>query len=298
MINPVLRREIKTSFRTSKTFYYISAYVFVLLLFTSLFMFVSISNSYNGFSPKNTLFLYLIMSGIQCIFIFLTVPAFTGSSISGERERQTLDLLLITKMSSRSIVIGKLMSSLIIVLLMITASMPVYAIIFYYGGVSLYGFIITILFSISNTMFIGSTAILFSSLFKKTIISIVLTYLVIFVLSFGLISVCTILYTIVEYKFNIKLPEIFYLIFLGSSPIIGFTSIIDNQLGTNVSWEIITSFSGNYNKDTSFIYVWHIHILINFVLTFIFINLAAMKINPVKSSKNKIKTKNQQNNKI
>ena len=64
------------------------------------------------------------------------VPAVTASSISGERERQTLDLMLTTRMSAGQIVGGKLLSALSTLLLLILSSFPAVAMVFVYGGIT------------------------------------------------------------------------------------------------------------------------------------------------------------------
>ena len=62
-------------------------------------------------------------------------PAFTSGAISLEREKQTLDMLAATPISSLAIVIGKLLSALAYVFLLIAASIPLTAIVFVFGGV-------------------------------------------------------------------------------------------------------------------------------------------------------------------
>ncbi len=68
-----------------------------------------------------------------------------AGSIAGERERQTLDMLLATKMKPWSIVLGKLESSLSSVLMLAVSSLPVLSIVFIFGGVGileLVGFVV------------------------------------------------------------------------------------------------------------------------------------------------------------
>src|SRR5947209_757755 len=48
---------------------------------------------------------------VQGVLIMFITPAATSTTISGERQRQTLDLLLVTKLSSAGIAIGKLLAA-------------------------------------------------------------------------------------------------------------------------------------------------------------------------------------------
>ena len=55
--------------------------------------------------------LYEFVTSMEFILLMFIVPAVTASAISGERERQTLDLMLTTRMSAGQIVTGKLLSA-------------------------------------------------------------------------------------------------------------------------------------------------------------------------------------------
>ena len=63
--------------------------------------------------------LYEFVTSMEFLLLMFIVPAVTASSISGERERQTLDLMLTTRMSAGQIVGGKLLSALSTLLLLI-----------------------------------------------------------------------------------------------------------------------------------------------------------------------------------
>jgi len=50
---------------------------------------------------------------LETLLVVVLVPAFTAGAISLEREKQTLDMLATTPISSLAIVIGKLLSALV-----------------------------------------------------------------------------------------------------------------------------------------------------------------------------------------
>ena len=56
--------------------------------------------------------MYEFVTTIEFILLMFIVPAVTAASISGERERQTPELMLTTQMTASQVVIGKLMSAL------------------------------------------------------------------------------------------------------------------------------------------------------------------------------------------
>jgi len=73
-----------------------------------------------------------ILEGILCALI---APALTAGAVSIEREQQTLDLLLLTRLSNLNILLGKLVSALSFVAMILICALPVVAISFLLGGV-------------------------------------------------------------------------------------------------------------------------------------------------------------------
>jgi ABC-type transport system involved in multi-copper enzyme maturation permease subunit len=74
--------------------------------------------------------------GVQVMLVAFIGPAFTAGAISGERERQTFDLLQTTLLSPESFVRGKLISALSYVFLLVLVSIPVQSIAFLLGGLA------------------------------------------------------------------------------------------------------------------------------------------------------------------
>ena len=132
-INPVLLKELKVKTRSWKIAFLIAIYNLVLVLITIFSMKIS-NNGYDiGYRPQWILTTYGFIVVVQFGLIGLIAPALTAGAISGEREKQTLDILLSTTLSHRSIVFGKLWASLSQVILLIFSSIPVFSIIFLYG---------------------------------------------------------------------------------------------------------------------------------------------------------------------
>ena len=92
----------------------------------------------------------------------------TAGSISLEREKQTLEMLAATPITSFAIVLGKLLSALIYVWLLIAASIPLTAIVFVFGGVApddlLRGYLVLIVTALG----FGAFGLFCSSLVKRT----------------------------------------------------------------------------------------------------------------------------------
>ncbi len=101
------------------------------------------------------------------VVVFLATMA-TAGSISLEREKQTLEMLAATPITSFAIVLGKLLSALIYVWLLIAASIPLTAIVFVFGGVApddlVRGYVVLIVTALG----FGAFGLFCSSLVKRT----------------------------------------------------------------------------------------------------------------------------------
>ncbi len=73
---------------------------------------------------------------LEAILCGLIAPALTAGAISIEREQQTLDLLLLTRLSDVNILFGKLFSALSFIAMILICALPVVAISFLLGGVA------------------------------------------------------------------------------------------------------------------------------------------------------------------
>jgi ABC-type transport system involved in multi-copper enzyme maturation permease subunit len=125
------------------------------------------------------------LAEFQLVLIAFVAPALTGAAIAGEKERQTYDLLLVTRLSAPSIVLGKLMTSLAYLLLLLLLSMPFYMLAFLFGGVNLGEFVLTQLILIVTGLTLGGLGLAISSIIAKPQIATTLAYIVAFGLVLG-----------------------------------------------------------------------------------------------------------------
>ena len=122
---------------------------------------------------------------LQTLMVSVLAPAATAGAISSEREHQTLELLAVTPISSLAIVLGKLLSALAWVFVLVLASIPITALVFVFGGVApddvLRGY--AVLFA--TVIGLGSVGIFFSALTRRTGASTGLTFVMTLVLMIG-----------------------------------------------------------------------------------------------------------------
>ena len=113
---------------------------------------------------------------LQTLMIAVLAPAATAGAISSEREHQTLDLLAVTPISSLAIVLGKLLSALAWVFVLILASIPVTGLVFVFGGVAPDDMLRAYVVLFATVIGLGSVGIFFSALTRRTGASTGLTF--------------------------------------------------------------------------------------------------------------------------
>ncbi len=274
MLNPILKREIKSLFRTPK--FFMGAGIYVLLLTAGVNMLtLSIADSYYGLMSYEFSATYYLMLGFQILAIVLVVPAVCGGTISGERERQTLDLLLVTKMTPSAIIRGKIYSSLLIVALLIAAALPVYGIIFYFGGLDIVNFVINTFYSFVVAVFVAYLSIFASAKFKKTTTAMVFTYLLMFIYTVVFFVLVMLFVLLVGDNAEILGGIVSFL-----NPVANFMSLVDSQVGTDVSWELLEAFDLDF--ENSYVYIWHINLVTSGVIIWILHKLSVRAIDPLK----------------
>ncbi|NLI11264.1 MAG: ABC transporter permease [Peptococcaceae bacterium] len=184
-INPVLLKELRQRFRTQKTSWLLALYLLVIGAFVLGFMYLNWRHSPGIFQPSRSRELFMMLSVTQLVLLAFVTPGLTAGVISGERERQTLNILLTTRLTARQIVWSKLVSSSAFVVLLVVATLPLYSIVFLYGGVAP-GQVLGVFGSHLVTMFLfGSIGVACSSFFKRTGVSTVTAYGLAFALSAG-----------------------------------------------------------------------------------------------------------------
>ncbi len=105
---------------------------------------------------------------LQALLCALVAPALTAGAISLEREQQTFDFLLLTRLSSGNIVLGKWLSSLSFVFIILLCTLPVVAICFILGGVDPAHFCWSVAVIVATTCCFGAIGIYSSSRTNRT----------------------------------------------------------------------------------------------------------------------------------
>jgi hypothetical protein len=121
----------------------------------------------------------------QMIMALLLSLSLNASTIAAERDGETLDLLNLTLFKSWEIVIGKYLSSTGFLFILVATALPVYALAFTFGGISLDAFWELAAVVVGMTLFVSSLGLLFSltSVDVRTALS--RSFLTLFALAFA-----------------------------------------------------------------------------------------------------------------
>jgi ABC-type transport system involved in multi-copper enzyme maturation permease subunit len=180
VLNPVVLKELRGRMRGARAFIVLTVYLvlmsgFVLLLYN---LYSAASTTPYNASSRGLVgkVVFFGVVGIELLLVSFIAPAFTVGALSGERERQTFDLLRTTLLSARSLVLGKLGSSLSFVMLLLFAAVPLQSMAFLLGGVAIEEVLVAnLLLAVTAWMFC-SAGVFFSSLMRRTLGATVLTY--------------------------------------------------------------------------------------------------------------------------
>lgn len=283
-INPVWRKELMLSMRSIRFPLTLSISIGVLSGLLILVFDGILSSVRYGGNLSGLVGLYFTVTLIEFILIGMISPTLTASAICGERERGTLDILLSTKMSPLSIILGKLLASLSKVVLLIIASTPVFAITLSLGGVSIVNIIQMILLYIMTAIFCGSVGLFFSSVLKSTKSSTAASYGLLIFLAIGTLIITVLYYSIKARAYSMAgqsfEPNIPFWLYL--NPGLGYGSIVYNQLGVGT-----TSIINGLNQFKAIGNAWIYNIVVEIVLTILLLWGAAVKLNPLKKRSKK-----------
>lgn len=172
-LNPIIVKELRERFRSKKTVWTLALF---LLIMGGIPLGFLIVNPIKAGSLGQNKDLFVISAALHYAMICFVAPALTAGAVSGERERQTLNILLTTQLSPRTIIWSKLFTSLAFTSLLVIASMPLYSIVMLYGSVSPEQLLTLALFFGVNIMFLGSLGLFCSTWIKRTAVSTIIAY--------------------------------------------------------------------------------------------------------------------------
>lgn len=178
MLNPIVKREVRVQSRSMRICWTLFAYEAIMALVYFLAMAVINTNSIYGTSNlySGLIWLYPVLAVTQIVILGVVVPIRTASAISGEKERQTFDIMMTTSMSCFSVIAGKVMTAVLQGLFFVASSLPIMALAFVIGGLPWSYLLWFFLLAILVSLFSASIGIFCSSVCKRTITAVIMAY--------------------------------------------------------------------------------------------------------------------------
>ena len=195
MSNPILSFSARRRMRSVRTPLLITLYALVL----SVIGYFAVCHPF----VQDTFTLQQIMNGslgymgivlLQFVLILLVAPAMTAGSISGERERQTLDLLMVTNMGPGRLVWGTLLESFAFLALLVMSSLPVLSLTLITGVVNPGQVLVSTAFLLVAALAALSVGLFCSSLLKRTVTATVVSYVAL--LGIGVVTLLPLFYDV------------------------------------------------------------------------------------------------------
>ena len=246
MLNPILSFSATRRMRSFRTMLIVIAYEAALLLLALLTMTPFLDGVVTLYSMERGPISYVLLVAAQFGLIALITPAMTSGAIAGERERQTLDLLLVTNTGSFRIATGKILESFALLALLIICGLPVTCLCLLTGGIGLGRILLGTVFLLAEALLCTTVGVFCSSLFRSTVVSAVISYLL--MLAIGVLTALPFLTGYPQQITNVVYDHQLYAAltpggargmispFLYMNPAFGLTSLLQGQTHMLTGW--------------------------------------------------------------
>ncbi len=285
--NPLLAKELRLRMRTWRSFAVVSLYLLALGGF-SLFFFAGFTSSLRyGYQDPSSVGqnMFYALTALQCGLLYFLLPGLTANVITGERERQTFDLLVCTQLTPLNIVLGKLAASLSTVVLLIIASLPLYSIVFLLGGVSPAELAILTAILLISAFNYGSYYLFLSSLFQRSSIAVLAGYALSLFLSGGTMLINVLYVSIIRGQGQGPGLPLYYLLLVNPAALLEW---LFPEPGREIIGELIQMASGSAYPLTgslSWLRFWHVSLLVHVLLAVAALWAASRLVNPLRAER-------------
>ncbi|MEO1512072.1 MAG: ABC transporter permease subunit, partial [Planctomycetota bacterium] len=162
-LNPIAVRLVQNGSRRRKHFYVRAAYLalLIIVLLWSLLLSAGGAPSYRVLAAGGASS-FTVIAYLQIALICILSPVFMASAIAQEANPKTWDILLTTPLSPGQIVLGNLFGRLLFILALLFASLPLFALTQYFGGVPGRAILSSYLVAACAATLVGSIAVALS----------------------------------------------------------------------------------------------------------------------------------------
>lgn len=180
--NPLLIKQLREEVRSRKIFFLVPVYIGLLSIAALIAVGDNTGASFNPITlastSKTTMFVFVVM---MTILLGLVAIVLGAASFTVEREKATLELLELTPLSSIELILGKFLHAFVLIVLILVSSLPVLSTLFFMGGLNYSDILLTFLYLILFFAAVILASICISIIASRTIISIILSLAIGFV---------------------------------------------------------------------------------------------------------------------
>ncbi len=291
-VNPILKKDVLVNSRNSKMAMTITLINILFSFIVIMIFLINRGEMYQAYYA-NIASMFPVLAMCEIGIIGLIMPIITSTSVSGERERQTLDIMLTTPIKPFSIVAGKLLSAMVTTFMYVIATLPFLAVSFVVGGLewtALFKYVVMILFI---DIYIGSIGVFFSCVKRTSVsaaVSTIVTFAAVVLITYALGNAFeSMMYNTVSdqsgYEFYMTGKAVFFAV----NPVIWIVSAYSGITGDMSPMEGMTG----YGRYSDFIveHLGTICVCVNLCVSFVLIRLAACRLRSG-IKKKKIKVQN------
>ncbi len=181
LMPPLLHKDVLMGLRKKRSI--LLQMLFLTVCFSALWALWPEGGIYS-LSSYRSQHLFTVLGLGQLALVTLFAPAFVSPAFTMEKERNTFDVLYGTKMSPFAIVWGKIAGALSFLLMVILTGIPFVSMCVVLGGISREAVLWFYIVLVASSFIVGSIGLFISYLSTKTYRSVIVTYVIVFVLSF------------------------------------------------------------------------------------------------------------------
>ncbi|MBM7846222.1 ABC transporter permease [Herpetosiphon giganteus] len=154
----ILQKEFRSYLRGNRAFTMLSIYLFIL---SGLCVLIYAGYNDSGFADRSDIGLSLYVSSAVVALFQLTffAPSLNASSLGSERDRQTIDVLMVTPVRRYQIVLGKLIAPCLFLFLLSLATLPIGAMALLIGGIEIRDLLIALAIQVVTVLGYGTVGI-------------------------------------------------------------------------------------------------------------------------------------------
>ena len=242
LTGPIFEKELRVSSRRKRNYVLRFAYLALLTVFVAYAYEMTIRSGGSGSAvyqlsrmPEVGKYIVTTVVWFQFVAIQFLAVVMLSSAISEEIQRRTLGVLMTTPIGSLQIVLGKLLSKLLQLVLLLAISMPLLAIVRVFGGVPWDYVLSSLCVTLTAAIFAGSVSLAFSTYTRQAHQVIARTVLICFLLYAGPAIVAE----LVQLRYQVRLLSQATLSYANPFLIMSYATrnmLLASPAGLNVAW--------------------------------------------------------------